>query len=85
MRYLLINVKTLCYGCHFHFWHKHPIAAAAWLKTVLPASRLRKLKEMANTVLPPHDYEKIKKNLEREIAKYRKPGFWRIILRPFIH
>lgn len=79
MRYLLINVKTLCWSCHFNFWHKHPVNASAWLKTVIPAPRLRKLKELSNKTLPPLNYDKIKKELEKEIAKYKKPGMWRII------
>lgn len=77
MRYLLINLKTLCYRCHLFFWHKHPVAAAEWLKTALPAKRLKKLKELSQQTLPPLNYEEIKKTLEKEIAKHKRP-LWRV-------
>jgi len=65
MRYELDNVKTLCYGCHFHFWHSEPLKAAVWIKEVIDAPRLKKLKKMAqSTSLPLLDYDKIKETLE---------------------
>jgi 5-methylcytosine-specific restriction endonuclease McrA len=48
MKWLMINIITLCYGCHFHFWHKHPLAASEWIKKTLPKSRLDYLRKLAN-------------------------------------
>ena len=30
------NILTLCYYCHFYFWHKNPIEASAWFKEKYP-------------------------------------------------
>jgi len=67
MRYVLDNVKTLCYGCHIHFWHKSPIEAWEWIKTALPAARLKRLKKLSQTntgLKKVYVYEQIKSELE---------------------
>lgn len=30
------NAITLCYACHFYWWHKEPVEAAEWLKNNYP-------------------------------------------------
>lgn len=47
MEHDLLNLKILCYACHFHFWHKHPLEASEWLKSVLPSERIQYLKEQS--------------------------------------
>lgn len=36
LEYDMINVKTLCYRCHFHFWHKNPLLASEWFTKEFP-------------------------------------------------
>jgi 5-methylcytosine-specific restriction endonuclease McrA len=31
-----LNMKILCYFCHFHWWHKNPLEAAQWFKDKFP-------------------------------------------------
>jgi len=31
-----MNMKLLCYACHFHYWHKHPLNASIWFKEKFP-------------------------------------------------
>lgn len=74
MRYVLDNVKTLCYACHMHFWHKNPIEANEWLRTVVSAERLEKLKLMSQYVdKTPFDYNLTKIFLEQKIQEYERP------------
>lgn len=71
MEFILDNVKTLCNGCHIFWWHKHPTAAAEWIKTALPKARLDKLKKISqSTKKGVYDYEKIKEELEDAIRRY---------------
>lgn len=30
------NILTLCYQCHFLWWHKHPIEAGEWFREKYP-------------------------------------------------
>lgn len=30
------NIITLCYLCHFQWWHKHPVEAGIWFKEKYP-------------------------------------------------
>jgi|SRR6185312_10298482 len=52
LRFLSINILTMCYGCHIHWWHKHPIEAAEWFLKTYPdrAAQLRLLKDTAPKV-----------------------------------
>ena len=36
LRYDPQNAITLCYACHFHFWHKEPLEAADWFRERYP-------------------------------------------------
>jgi len=66
------NVKTLCYPCHIHFWHKNPIDAQIWLLTAVSAKRLERLRFMAHEdrSMWSMDYELTKLVLEQELKKY---------------
>lgn len=44
------NVKLLCVGCHLYWWHKNPIEAHEWLKSVWPSKELERLKLMSLTI-----------------------------------
>lgn len=41
-----INLKALCYQCHFQWWHKNPIEAGEWFRKKFP-DRAKKLKALA--------------------------------------
>lgn len=63
MKWELDNMIALCYMHHIHWWHKHPLEAAEWIKTALPKERLDKLKKMAqNNNLPKPDLLKVKES-----------------------
>ena len=36
LRYNEKNCITLCYHCHFNWWHSNPIEAGEWFKTKFP-------------------------------------------------
>lgn len=36
MAYDVVNLKILCYHCHFMWWHKNPLAAHEWFKNKFP-------------------------------------------------
>ena len=42
----LINIKALCYQCHFYWWHSEPLEAAKWFKKKFPY-RYKRLAELA--------------------------------------
>lgn len=44
------NVKLLCVRCHLYWWHKHPMEAAEWIKTVRPPKELDRLKLMSQSI-----------------------------------
>ena len=31
-----LNIKALCYQCHFNWWHKHPTEAGLWFRKTFP-------------------------------------------------
>lgn len=64
------NVKALCFSCHLVWWHKNPIEAGEWLKTVLPKERIDRLKMMSNTYMGKLDFRLHKLFLEKEIKRY---------------
>jgi 5-methylcytosine-specific restriction endonuclease McrA len=37
LRYVLENLKCLCYHCHMNWWHKNPMEAAVWFANTFPA------------------------------------------------
>ena len=64
------NLKFLCYGCHLGWWHKNPIEAHEWLKTVISKKRLEDLKLRAGYTSPAKmDYKLHKLFLEQEIKR----------------
>ncbi len=66
MEYDIDNVKTLCYACHIPFWHRTPIEAHAWIRTVMPMERLERLALMTQYInKKPIDYSAIKLQLEQ--------------------
>lgn len=70
MEYYADNLKFLCFPCHFHFWHKHPLEASEWLKRVVPKERLDKLRLMSQTYLGKFDWKLHKLLLEADLKKY---------------
>jgi hypothetical protein len=48
----LINVKTLCLGCHLFWWHKDPVSAGEWFVKTYPErwEQLQILKDTAPKV-----------------------------------
>ena len=45
-----LNIKALCYDCHFNWWHKNPLQAAEWFKAKFP-ERYKKLKQLSQKVI----------------------------------
>ena len=41
LKYILINLKLLCYHCHMNWWHKNPIEAADWFTENWPERRAK--------------------------------------------
>ena len=71
MEYDLDNVKTLCWNCHFNWWHKSPVEAWRWLEKTISKERLTRLDIRANTVdKSPQDFKLLKIYLQQEIKKY---------------
>ena len=71
MKWLLVNMLTLCYACHIHWWHKNPIAAAQWVKTILPKSRIDYLTRLTiDNNLPKPDLIQVKKVYLDTIEQY---------------
>lgn len=55
MEFMPENLKLLCVGCHLYWWHKNPMEASEWLKTVIPKDRLQRLRVASNTYLGSFD------------------------------
>jgi 5-methylcytosine-specific restriction endonuclease McrA len=66
------NVKLLCVGCHLYWWHKNPIEAWEWLKTVWPEKELARLKLMSNTTGHRFDPKLHILYLKSEIARLKR-------------
>lgn len=47
IRWDLSNAITLCYRCHIHWWHKHPLEASRWFEDKWPG-RYNELLVIAN-------------------------------------
>jgi len=45
-----LNIKALCYQCHFNWWHKNPMEAKEWFCKKYP-DRARKLKILSRTTI----------------------------------
>jgi 5-methylcytosine-specific restriction endonuclease McrA len=48
LRFELMNVLSLCIGCHLYFWHKSPLEAFRWFDQKYPG-RMQQLEIMAAT------------------------------------
>ncbi len=67
------NIILLCYRCHFHWWHKEPLAAAEWIKTSYPLKVLERLKlRQQQTGKGTHDYKTLKLVIGQEIKNLQK-------------
>lgn len=67
------NVKLLCVGCHLFWWHKNPIEAWEWLKTVVSKDRLERLKRITQSRDKySFDFKIIKMLLEQKIKEYAR-------------
>ena len=65
------NIIFLCYRCHIHFWHKSPIEASEWIKSVLPKEQYQRIYLRANTVQKgTRNYKLIKLYLNNKINNY---------------
>ena len=64
LRWDLLNLKLLCFHCHIHVWHKHPVKAGEWFKAKFP-ERWEYLKEREHEVVKwkVSDYQKMIENL----------------------
>ena len=47
LRFEPLNVKPLCFRCHLHWWHKEPLEASEWFKTVMPEESMKQLNKIA--------------------------------------
>ena len=65
MRFLEVNLLSLCYGCHIHWWHKDPIAAGEWFKKTYP-ERLEVLRVLRDTA-PKVDLKALLAELKGEV------------------
>ncbi|KKK89771.1 hypothetical protein LCGC14_2729740 [marine sediment metagenome] len=36
LRYLLLNLKLLCFYCHRNWWHYNPVEAGEWFRQAFP-------------------------------------------------
>lgn len=45
VRYILDNLKLLCYHCHINWWHKNPCESGEWFRETFP-ERWKKLEKM---------------------------------------
>ena len=67
------NIKALCYRCHLHWWHKEPMEARYWIKTVIPKERLDRLRLASQQTGPTgFDYNLHVLFLQQEINKLTK-------------
>lgn len=65
------NIKFLCYRCHFHWWHKNPMEASEWIRTVINSERYERLKLFAyqSNSKGVRDYNTLKIALTSEIKR----------------
>ncbi len=36
LKYVLLNLKLLCYHCHINWWHKNPVESGKWVRETFP-------------------------------------------------
>jgi hypothetical protein len=65
-----LNMKLLCYYCHYFWWHKNPLEAKDWFVKTFP-DRYKKLKILSRQTLQ-HDYKKMLLSLREELKNYEK-------------
>src|SRR3990172_8849531 len=49
LRHELLNVKLMCWNCHFNWWHKNPLEAWDWLRGLNGENFVENLRWMART------------------------------------
>ena len=62
-----LNMKLLCYHCHFWWWHKDVIEAKDWFAKTFP-ERLKVLKPLSRKTLK-IDFKKLLEELKCELKK----------------
>ncbi len=65
-----LNMKILCFQCHFLWWHKSPIEAMEWFKSEFP-ERLKYLKIQHRKPLK-IDWPKYLESLKTQLAEYER-------------
>lgn len=65
-----LNMKLLCYYCHFFWWHKNPLEAKDWFVKKFP-DRYKKLKELSRKTIK-KDWKKEYGILSEELRKMGK-------------
>lgn len=73
----VLNIKALCYSCHFHWWHKDPIEASEWFEEKFPGRaaylNAKRVDAHENPVRPKPTYEELledKRKLKEAIGGY---------------
>jgi len=65
------NAIPLCQACHLYFWHKNPVEAVEWIKTVLSKETMTRLElRKGQSGEGSQDFKLIKLYLESELKKY---------------
>ncbi len=67
LRYVLENLKCLCYHCHMNWWHKNPMEAAKWFEKTFP-ERWEKISKMPR--LKRYTIEDLEEILEELTAEF---------------
>lgn len=62
-----LNMKVLCFQCHFLWWHKNPLEAKDWFVKKFP-ERYKKLKKLSQQTFR-HDYKKMLIELKQQLKK----------------
>jgi hypothetical protein len=62
-----LNMKLLCYYCHFFWWHKNPLEAKDWFVKTFP-DRYKKLKKLSQQTLQ-HNYKKMLIELKEQLKE----------------
>lgn len=64
------NIKFLCWRDHW-WWHKNPLEAAEWIKTIMPKERLDRLRLRSQTSGDGmRNYKMLKMYLKQELGRY---------------
>lgn len=72
MEFEVDNVKPLCYRCHICWWHKDIGPAWEWINSVLPKTRLDRLKMLSQMSRTAPKYPELKLWLENEIKRIKR-------------